>query len=401
MARKNLLLLFLSIFVIALFTLFIFMAVKTPCNFEVPAHLRWHESSVNTSSPIISMSLDVNSKNIIYAVSLDNFFVSKDAGLSFRKVFSTSSNSNSIKPHTLFLHRIAFVPSSDTVVFTLRSGNKDQVFSYNCLNQKIRKIFEVNSVITDIENNPQSDVVFISTYTGDIYMYGKNVFRQVVKSKGFHFTSIGFLPNGVIVAGLDGNPGMCILPIVKCDKDRNFNCDVVYNTNISRDEVPINIRSVYCIRTVKNGIYISTSSERVPVLFTADGKTFSIVKRIKKVTDSVYGIRCIQPVPEYNGFFFTADSQDYFSNKNYLKDVRSLSICFIRPYAKSAIVCLNPFLSKLDINVNLNIKYENLNIDSFVFIPSLNGNGRIIISAGDKIYTAIIKKETLISGLTP
>lgn len=376
------------------------MAVKTPCNFEVPAQMRWHESSVSTTSPIISMSSNVNSENIIYAVSLDGFFISKDAGLSFKKVFSTNCNSKSIKPYALFLHRIAFVPSSNTVVFTLKSGNKDQVFSYNCLNQKIRKIFEVNSVVTDIENKPQSDTVFVSTYAEGIYMYSKNSFRQVVKSNDiFHFTSIGFLPNGGIVAGLDGNPGRSILPIVECDKDGNFDCDVAHNTNISRNEVPINIRSAYCVRTVKNGIYISTSSEFAPVLFTADGKNFSIVKRIKKIMDSVYGIRYIQPVPEYNGFFFTTDSQDYFSDKNYPKDVRSLSICFIRPYAKSAIVCLSPFLSKLDTNINLNVKYKNLNIDSFIFVPSLNG--RIIISVGDKIYTAVIGKETLISGLTP
>ncbi len=390
MTKRKILLVSLFAVIILLFIFFIAEIVKAPYNVEIRANINWNKSSINTDKPVISLAQNSKDKNIVYAVTQNAFYVSDDSGNSFEKVFSVSPNVWKNMPDILF-YRVNFSPLSDTVYFALRGKEEDSVFSYDCKNKTVKKVFETKFPVTDIENGPNNGSVLFATYGGGIYRVGNSdrvKAGQIVKFKDisrFYFTSVACLQDGRMIAGFDGNPKNAPLPLVISNKNGNFDWEYIYAKITDADNILFNVNSVYCIRPAEDGIYISTSSSSAPLLFTNDGTNFSVVKRIRKVFFPQSGIRYIQPVEKYEGIFF---SEDFVDDSKGYPNISSNGVCFIRPDGKSPVVCLGPSNENKE-------DFSPKGITTFLVLSSKN----IIIAAkGNKVYYAHFTKEFLLSG---
>ncbi len=85
-------------------------------------------------------------------------------------------------PDVIF-HRVNFSPLSGTMYFALRGKEEDSVFSYDCKNKTVKKVFETKSPVTDIENGPNNGSVLFATYGGGTYEMSESFVRQIVKFK--------------------------------------------------------------------------------------------------------------------------------------------------------------------------------------------------------------------------
>ncbi len=390
MTRRKVFYVFLSAVILSLIAIFVIEIIKAPYDIMVPAKVDWRESSATLNGPVISLAQNSTKKNVIYAVTQNAFYISDNFGVSFRKVFTVRSKDRRDMPDLIF-HRVDFAPAFRIVYFALCEQNKDTLFAYNCSDKSVKKVFEANFPITDIENGPNSRSVIFTTYGEGIYRIGDFNHikaKQIVKFKDisrFYFTSVACLQDGRIVAGFVGNPKDAPLPLVISNKNGYFDWEYIYAKITDADNILFNVNSVYCVRPAQDGIYISTSSSSAPILFTRNGTDFSVVERIRKIFFPQTGIRYIQPANKYEGIFFTEDFVD--DSKGY-SNILSNGVCFIRPEGKSPVVRISP--------PNENKEDSSTKgITAFLVLPSKN---TIITVKGNKLYYAHFTKELLLSG---
>ncbi len=363
---KKIFILIIAAFVI-LYVLFSVSLYVWPLNIVEPLNVKWNKCRIDNGHRIVSIKGNPKNGNFVYAVSKNEFFVSKDSASSFRLVMKTSASGKRLP--NLLLHRIAVNTYTKTVIFALENGDNDDIVVSDFSGGKIKKIYALKGIVTDITCDEKTGEFYVATFESGVLKFPVSLkpvqIMEFENIKDLCFTSVNILPHGKLIAGLMMNSASSPLIAVWNDKDpSNMFCFCTIPGVSSCGD----LTTVYCIARSSDGVYISTNSYGCALLFTTDGIHFKAADRIKKMCDPLNGIR--EVIPAKNSLFVSCEGGEGGS------DVETFSICKINPHYYSYSFSITAhFVSSPDISYSLPI-----------YAFDILKNGKIIAYAGDSLY---------------
>ena len=364
---------------LALVLIFAFLVVTSPMNVMIHPQIKWEKASIKTNGNIVSFASSTSNGKMICAVSGNAFFVSRNGGENFSEVFSVRKKTD-VKLPDVGLKRVTFVEAENKVVFALENGEEDNIYSFNCQNDRVNKIFSTSSPVTCIKAIPGREEVLIATYGNGIYRISKNsTVVQLVRFNDisyFHFTSIDVLPSGRLIAGFECTRLQnTALPVIISNKNGVFETGMYNNVRV-KSKKGLSLDSVSCVCCIdtygSRGVYVSTNSDTMPLLFTKDGVNFTLCDRAITIARLINGVHCVQ-VTEKSIFITNEVFLKDASGKIQLKTVGISSIPFNKRVGgvyfslpKSAEDCIYAFLAgtesnRLFISTGKSIYYAPLN----------------------------------------